>query len=130
MTPAFTLEPLEPKRDKRFEFPGELPGEANERLASAVTSYGVGTRSYNRSPEKRELDRQCAEATANYEAENRETVLVSLMCACLQRPYPHELAVHTHLWREAYDRSRRYSWPWALCLAERLEPSTEKEAES
>jgi hypothetical protein len=43
--------------------------ELNERAAAAVTSYGVGTRSYNRSAEKREMDRQRKEATARYLAE-------------------------------------------------------------
>jgi hypothetical protein len=46
--------------------------ELNERLAASVTSYGVGTRSYNRSAEKREMDRQRKDATARYLAERAE----------------------------------------------------------
>jgi hypothetical protein len=48
--------------------------ENNERLAAAVTSYGVGTRSYNRSPEKREMDRQRAEVTTRYREQREASI--------------------------------------------------------
>jgi hypothetical protein len=80
MSAAFTLDFSGPETP--CDFPGCVLGsfhegdheflsqqELNERAAAAVTSYGVGTRSYNRSAEKREMDRQRKEATARYLAE-------------------------------------------------------------
>lgn len=93
--------------------------EQNERLAAAVTSYGLETRSYNHSPEKREMDRQREAVTAKYEAESRPLEIVSLMCACLQRPYPHELSVHNRLRIEG----SRDRWPWSLMRSEKAEES-------
>jgi hypothetical protein len=49
----------------------------------------------------------------------------ALMCACRQRPYPHELKVHEKLRREAFDPTLRGSWPWSLMQADHVEPSTE-----
>jgi hypothetical protein len=45
--------------------------ELNARAAAAVTSYGVGTKSYNASAEKREMDRQRKVATARYHEAKR-----------------------------------------------------------
>lgn len=45
--------------------------ELNARAAAAVTSYGVGTKSYNASAEKREMDRQRESATARYHEAKR-----------------------------------------------------------
>lgn len=84
--------------------------EKNERLTAAVTSYGVGTRSYNRSAEKKELDRQRAEATARYEASQHREIEVPVSCTCPQRPYPHELSIH----RAIKFESREARWPWSL----------------
>lgn len=98
------------------------PDEANERLAASVTSYGLGTRSYNHSPEKRELDRQRATATAAYEDSPREAVEVEGRCPCPQRPYPHELSAHSQLRYEG----NRDRWPWSLMLSPRVEPSTDR----
>jgi hypothetical protein len=70
-----------------------LNGEADERLAALVTPYGVGTRSYNASPEKREVDRQRKAVTANYKPAP-ETQPV--MCDCPMRPW-HEIFIHRRL---------------------------------
>lgn len=101
--------------------------ESNERLAAAVTSYGLGTKSYNSSAEKREMDRQRKAATEAYESAAREEVEI-LLCPCPQRLYPHELSVHTQLKSESYNPQNRFRWPWSLLLAERVEPSTERSA--
>lgn len=107
--------------------------ELNERAAAAVTSYGVGTRSYNRSAEKREVDRQREAATARYEAEPHRKVLLPVTCSCAQRPYPHELNAHTKIGVErpgaylAYgDEVIRFApaemrWPWSLRFAPNME---------
>jgi len=97
--------------------------EKSLRLANLVTPYGVGTRSYNRSPEKREMDRQRAEATAEHKA---ETILLPLTCTCLQSPHPHDLSLHRKIRDEAYNPRRKREWPWSLCLSERVEESTER----
>jgi len=100
--------------------------ENDQRAASLVTSYGVGTRSYNRSAEKREMDRQRAEVTAQYEAQPRMEVEAPLVCRCPQRDYPHELSVHAALRSEWWARDKRERWPWSLMLSPREEPSTER----
>jgi hypothetical protein len=107
------------------EFPSAQ--ELNERAAAAVTSYGVDTRSYNRSAEKREIDRQREIATARYESVPHQAILAELRCPCPQRPFPHELSIHFGLRQEAYNPQFKFRWPWSLCASERLEPSAEKE---
>lgn len=57
--------------------------EKNERLAASVTSCGVGTRSYNRSAEKHEVDRQREAATTQYENSPRQEILAPLNCSLL-----------------------------------------------
>jgi hypothetical protein len=69
-------------------------GEADARLANLVTPYGVGTRSYNRSAEKRELERQRKAATANYQYTE---VVVPLICTCLSFRFPHPPSRHGSL---------------------------------
>ena len=71
----------------------------NERLAAAVTPYGVGTRSYNRSAEKREMDRQRAAATKCYQPQPVEI----LLCHCRSFRYSHDPADHRRL---------RGDWDW------------------
>jgi hypothetical protein len=100
--------------------------ENTERLFAAATSYGVGTRSYNRSGEKRELERQRRIAAARYEAEPHREVLILPMCTCAQRPYPHEVSIHKNISRERpgvyldyYGTAIRFApdgmrWPWSL----------------
>jgi hypothetical protein len=92
--------------------------ESSERLAAAVTSYGLGTRSYNASPEKHEVDRQRRAATEAFESAPREQIEVPPMCTCSQRTYPHELDVHSHLPSEAWNPQNRFRWPWSLMLLE------------
>jgi hypothetical protein len=59
----------------------------------------------------------------------REINLQPLRCSCPQRPYGHDVSIHTKLRRESYFvGERRFTWPWSLVLADRLEPSTETEA--
>jgi hypothetical protein len=108
------------------------PEENNERLAAAVTSYGVGTRSYNHSTEKIEVDRQRAAATEHYQNSPRAEVLAPISCACDQRPYPHDLKAHSKMfeapggywiWQGGADdvyvrfsEDERMRWPWSLRL--------------
>lgn len=99
--------------------------EDSWRLAALVTSYGVGTRSYNQSAEKRELDRQRAAATARYLVGPRPDILLPVFCRCRQRTYPHVLGVHKLIRSEC--SAHKFTWPWSLCLSEREELSTERE---
>ena len=91
--------------------------ENDERLAAAVTSYGVGTRSYNRSAEKRELDRQRAEATKRYLEAPRPEVIIQ-RCNCRSFNLPHDISRHKELrsemdWRtEAERRPVEYWQGW------------------
>jgi len=104
--------------------------ENDERLAALAGSYGLGTRSYNRSAGKRETDRQRAELAAKMERGEIKfkPFDVPLACACPQRDYPHDLSIHAELRAESYHPQRRFRWPWSLVLAERVEPSTERKA--
>lgn len=54
-------------------------------------AYGYDTKSWRNSTEKRQLDRERAEATAKYEAEaKRDTIDVLIQCNCDVRPYSHD----------------------------------------
>jgi len=97
--------------------------ESDERLAALVTHYGVGTRSYNRSAEKREMDRQREAVTEKFLARPVEEIEAPLLCTCRQRWYPHELCVHNQLLRESWNPELKYCWPWSLLLSERVELS-------
>ena len=126
MSAAFELLPPEPRRDKRLDF--DFSAEENsERLANLVTQYGVGTHSYNSSAEKRELDRQRAEATARYKSQPKAEILLPLPCSCPQRSYTHDVGIHQFVRSESYNPRLKFRYPWSLCLSERVEPSTEKE---
>lgn len=61
------LEPFAPPAEAR-PFSAQ---ENHDRLAAAQTPYGVGTRSYNRGAAKKEIDRQCVEATTKYEEQRQ-----------------------------------------------------------
>jgi hypothetical protein len=50
---------------------------------------------------------------------------VPLSCTCRQRPYAHDLSIHTQLRGESFNPKLRNRWPWALMLSPRVEPSTE-----
>jgi hypothetical protein len=102
--------------------------ESTERLAAAVTPYGLGTKSYNSSPEKREVDRQRKAATEAYESAPRQEIKVLPLCSCPQRSHPHELSIHTQLKSESYIRVNKFRWPWSLVQSQRIEPSTERSA--
>jgi hypothetical protein len=91
--------------------------ERSTRLAAVVTSYGVGTKSYNRSGELRELKRQQAEATERYLANSHEPILLPLTCACLSYRFPHWPLAHSTLthqgdwtpWQERYYFENKYN---------------------
>jgi hypothetical protein len=87
-----------------FKLTNLSEAENNARLAAAVTSYGVGTKSYNSSAEKRESDRQRAEATAKWEASSRREVEV-IRCHCRSFNLSHDLSRHNEL---------RGEWDWRL----------------
>ena len=88
------------------------PAELDERLAAAVTQYGPGTRSYNRSAEKRESKAQQAIVTEKYLATPRFEVLLDaswLVCHCRAFADPHGIEKHRELraewdWRPESDR--------------------------
>ena len=89
--------------------------EKNARLAAAVTQYGPGTRSYNRSAEKRESDRQRAETTARYHAGELKIgpCVVGPICCCRSFNLPHQLERHRELrsendWRLESERRVTY----------------------
>ena len=96
------------KRQEAFELSSLSQAERDERLAAAVTSYGVGTKSYNSSAEKREADRQRADVTERYEKGELKfpTITVGPICGCLSFRLPHEISRHNELFGD-------YDWtPW------------------
>jgi len=71
----------------------------NERLAAAVTPYGLGTKSYNASAENREMKRQRAETTKQYQPRP-----ISIpVCHCRSFRYSHDPSEHNRL---------RGDWDW------------------
>jgi hypothetical protein len=81
--------------------------EKNARAAAAVTQYGQGTRSYNRSAEKREMDRQREETTAKYHAGElkiHDCSSAFLLCYCRSFEHGHSPELHRRL-REECDWS-------------------------
>jgi hypothetical protein len=113
---------------KQFALTELSNDELDARAAAAVTSYGVGTHSYNHSTEKREMDRQREAITAKYESGPHQIFLAPLLCRCPQRDYPHELSVHSLIRYEWWKRELRTLWPWSLMASVREEPSTERSA--
>src|SRR4051812_2655097 len=101
---------------KPFNLSNPSEAENNARAAAAVTSYGVGTRSYNKSSEKREMDRQREEVTAKYQAGNlavKDCSSAFLLCRCRSFEFPHELRKHRELknesdWRRPDQRRSTY----------------------
>lgn len=97
-------------------FTREEQNERDARMAAAVTSYGVGTKSYNGSAEARESKRQRAEATERYATQARQEVLLDrswLMCRCDGRVDPHP----AHEMREMLNFRPWFRWKY---LAERV----------
>jgi hypothetical protein len=88
------------------------PDEMDARLAAAATSYGVGTKSYNASSEKKELDRQKKAVTEKYLAAPRFEVILDaswFVCHCRAFADPHGIEKHRELraewdWRPESDR--------------------------
>jgi hypothetical protein len=80
-------------------------------------SYGLGTRSYNRSTEKRQLDRERKEITAKFEASPRREIPV-LLCHCRSfrtshRPDEHRKLLSDYDWRLPEERRGMDVWePW------------------
>jgi hypothetical protein len=103
--------------------------ENNARLMGTANHYGVNTRSYNGSAQKREMDEQRKVTTAIYEAKPRAEFTAPLSCRCPQRDYPHELSVHSLIRSEWWKKELRGSWPWSLMASVREEPSTERRSE-
>jgi hypothetical protein len=83
--------------------------EMDTRLANLVTPYGQGSRSYNRSAEKRESKTQQAAVTAKYEAGPKQEYMI-MRCNCRSFRLPHDLSAHQSLkhdgdwtpWEERY----------------------------
>ena len=88
--------------------------EDDFRLAALVTPYGVGSRSYNRSAEKREMDRQRKRITAAYKP--GESVTMPVMCTCAAWPRVHEVFLHRQIlnwdgdWRALWNPEMRSQW--------------------
>lgn len=55
------------------------------------------------------IELRASDATIEYLKSPRVEVLQPLLCACAQRPYPHELSIHSRLWE-----SKEVKWPWSL----------------
>ena len=51
---------------------------------------------------------------------------VPVLCSCPQRPYPHELSIHTLIRSEWW--AHKGVWPWSLMQSVREEPSCERKA--
>ena len=74
--------------------------------------YGTGTRSYNRSTEKRSMDKERAEATARYLAERARVGprdILLRVCTCRSFTRAHDPARHKELlseldWRTPQER--------------------------
>ena len=74
--------------------------------------YGTGTRSYNRSTEKRNMDRLRREATEQWKPKT-ESVIVGPVCNCRSFRFPHYLEAHRKLradfdWRLPEERTYEY----------------------
>ena len=94
-------------------FTREEQSERNARLAASVTSYGVGTKSYNGSTEARESKRQQAEATERYAAQERKEVVLDMSwhtCRCDGRPDPHPV----HPRREFINFKPWFRWKYLV----------------
>ncbi len=77
--------------------------------------YGIGTRSYNRSTERRENKHAQAEATAAYLNSPREVVTLGpewMVCRCRSFDNPHGIQKHNELresdWRTESERRTRF----------------------
>jgi hypothetical protein len=88
--------------------------EDDYRLTALKTSYGLGTRSFARSAEKKEMDRQRKRITEEYKP--GESVTMPAMCTCALRPYAHEIFLHRQVlnwdgdWRQLWSKEMRQFW--------------------
>lgn len=76
--------------------------------------YGWGTKSWRNSAEKRQLDRERAEVTAQLVA-NPDSLDIGLICTCRSFRFPHNPADHKKLrsdmdWRTANERRNQEIW--------------------
>ena len=70
--------------------------------------YGTGTRSYNRSPEKHQVDRERKQATASFQP-HPDSIPTVLRCNCRSFDRPHDVEAHRKLksdfdWRTPAER--------------------------
>jgi hypothetical protein len=77
--------------------------------------YGTGTRSYNRSPEKRQTDRERRRATASF-TPHPDTIPIPPRCNCRSFDRPHFLEAHHQLqsdfdWRTPAERLQARKTP-------------------
>jgi len=88
--------------------------EDDYRLTALAGRYGKDTRSYNRSAEKKELDRQRKRITEAYQP--GEGVTVPVVCTCAARPRPHDAFIHRQIlgwdgdWRATWPKEMRNRW--------------------
>jgi hypothetical protein len=71
---------------------------------------------------------EVSKATGKYLFGPHASYEAPLLCSCIQRDYPHELAIHHQLRQESFNPKLKYRWPWSLNLSKREEPSTERSA--
>jgi hypothetical protein len=108
-------------------FTPEEQSERDARMAAAVTSYGLGTKSYNASCEARESQRQREETTARYLAQPHSEKVLPLVCTCRSYRFAHPPSRHGSLdhpadwkpWQERYRLDREHNalveksrYPW------------------
>lgn len=72
----------------------------DQMILGLKNCYGTGTRSYNRSAEKREMDRQRKKVTAEWVPKASDV----LVCHCSSFHFPHFLDAHKAL-KSEYDWS-------------------------
>jgi hypothetical protein len=72
------------------------------------------------------IPRTCGSQECVLHLSRREAAPVPLLCSCPQRPYAHELLIHTQTASESYNPKFKYRYPWSLMLSRREEPSTER----
>ena len=78
---------------KQLDLANLTQAERDERLSAAATVYGQGTRSQNRSPERKESKAQQKSVTQKYLESEHKQIAVDrswLMCHCDGWPWPHQ----------------------------------------
>lgn len=137
MSAAFTLEPFEDL--SQCGFPGciahafhegghEFAPKAKPELARVFHCVVCGSLFKYFAPLNHPVPQTCGEQACLVHFGSHSAEPSPLRCSCPQRPYAHDVSIHTKLRGESYNPKVRYTYPWSLCLAERVEPSTEREA--